>query len=218
MTQDEFEKTIKSFDGTESMRGKIYYSALNLIRADFVIEAHILLLSTWNFAGFRYVIPTFDISAYEALVRNITYQLQPLLNADFSTVNLDAHRQLIIDLFDRLAAVKGIGSTGAAKILHLLSPSVFVMWDRSISGWHSPIKDYGDLEVVRSGFWNPPKLRFDLSGVGYYDFLIFCQNRFRGLVSPSPRKTLAKCIDEFNYCTITKLFPPRRVHRNERKV
>ena len=210
MTQEEFEQVIRLFDGTESMRGKIYYSALNLIRAGFVIEAHILLLSTWNFAGFRYVVTTFDIAAYEALVQNITNQLQPLSNADFSTVNLDAHRQLIIDLFDKLAAVKGIRFTGAAKILHLLNPSVFVMWDRPISGWHSPIKDYGNLEVVQSGFWNPPKPRFARSGVGYYDFLVFCQNRFSGLVSPSPRKTFAKCIDEYNYCTITKLLPARR--------
>jgi len=33
---------------------------------------------------------------------------------------------MISDSFDRLAAVRGIESTGAAKVLHLLIPRVFM--------------------------------------------------------------------------------------------
>lgn len=204
MTQNEFEQTIASFDGTESMRGKLYYSALSLINANFVVEAHVLLLSTWNFARFRYVMPSFDLSKYEVLLRDLTHQLQPVLYEDFATVNLGQHRGIIIDSFDRVAAVKGVEFTGAAKVLHLLSPRVFVMWDTAISGWHTPKKDYAKLDVIRSGFWKPPTYPFARSGAGYYDFMVYCQNRFNGFGSPSPRKTLAKCVDEFNYCSITK--------------
>ena len=87
MRQDEFERTIDSFDGTESMRGKVYCSVLGLIDAGFVVEAHLLLLSTWNFARFRYVIPSFGLSAYEVLLQDLSGQLQPLLQADFASVN-----------------------------------------------------------------------------------------------------------------------------------
>lgn len=152
MRQDEFERTINSFDGTESMRGKVYYSALSLIDAGFVVEAHLLLLSTWNFARFRYVIPSFDLSGYEVLLHDLSHQLRPLLGTDFGAVDFDKHRQLISDSFDRVAAVRGIEFTGAAKVLHLLIPRVFVMWDSAISGWHTPKRDYDKLQVVRSGF------------------------------------------------------------------
>jgi hypothetical protein len=216
MTQGEFELTFNSFDGTESMRGKIYYSALSLIKANFVVEAHLLLLSTWNFARFRYVIPSFDLFAYAALLRDLTHQLQPLLQAEFTTVNLGQHRQMIIDSFDKVARVRGIEFTGAAKVLHLLNPGVFVMWDSAISGRHTPKRDYASLNVIRSGFWNPPIDPFARSGVGYYDFLVYCQTRFHGLVSPNPRKTFAKCIDEFNYCSITKRLPVYVRRRNPR--
>jgi hypothetical protein len=204
MRQDEFERTIKSFDGTKSMRGKVYYSVLSLIDAGFIVEAHLLLLSTWNFARFRYVIPSFDLSAYEVLLQDLSGQLQPLLQAEFASVNFDRYRRMISDSFDRLACVRGIEYTGAAKVLHLLIPRVFIMWDSAISGWHTPKKDYHHLQVIRSGFWTPPNYPFTRNGAGYHDFLVYCQSRFSGLVSPSSRKTLAKCIDEFNYCSMTK--------------
>lgn len=203
MTQSEFERTIAPFDDTNSMRGRVYYSALNLINANFVSEAHLLLLSTWNFARFRYVIPSFNLPMYEVLLQDLTRQLQPLLNQDFATVNLVQHREMIVDSFNKVSKVKGIEFTGASKVLHLLSPRVFVMWDSAISGWHTPKKDYANLKVIRSGFWKPPQYPFPRSGAGYHDFLVYCQSRFNGLVSPSMRKTLAKCIDEFNYGSIT---------------
>jgi hypothetical protein len=218
MTQDEFERTINAFDGTESMRGNIYYRVLDLIKANFVVEAHLLFLSTWNFARFRYVITSFDLPAYEALLQNLSDQLQPLARADFASVNFDQYREMISDSFDRLAAVNGVEFTGAAKVLHLLNPRVFLMWDSAISGWHTPRADYHHLQVVRSGFWTPPNYRFARSGTGYHDFLVYCQSRFSGLVSPSPRKTLAKCIDEFNYCSITKCLADRGGHNNQGEI
>src|SRR5579871_3172841 len=114
--------------------------------------------------------------------------------------DLGEHRKRIVDAFNLLASIEGIRYTGAAKILHLLHPRFFVMWDRFISG-HYPKHRYRNLHVVQSGFW--PYRRFRSSGDGYYDFVEFCQTRFRGFVSPDPRKTMAKCIDEFNFHKMT---------------
>jgi hypothetical protein len=201
MTQDEFNRIVAMFDAEESMRSALYYRALNLIAAGFVIDAHILILATWNFARFRYAMTQFDLLAYEQTVESLTHDLVPLRDDDLMSVNLDLSRNLVVGAFDQLARISGIEYTGAAKILHLLLPRVFIMWDRSIMGQSPPYRDYPSLDIVKSGFWQHRK--FPQSGVGYHEFLLTCRNRFRGLRSPENRKTLAKCIDEFNFCTIT---------------
>jgi hypothetical protein len=207
MVQDEFDQIIEAFVAYESMRSKIYYRALNLVDAGFVVEAHILLLATWNFARFRYVTMNFDLVTYETLLQEISQDIRLLSDKSFETVDFTKYRTTIIDVFNKLAAIRGIEYTGASKILHLLNRRVFVMWDSAIAGWHSPKKDYAKLDVVRSGAWAPPNYPFGHSGAGYYDFLKYCKQRFQGLCSPNPNKTFAKCIDEFNFCTITKRLP-----------
>jgi hypothetical protein len=201
MTQDEFNRVVGMFDAEESMRSALYYRALNLIAAGFVVDAHILILATWNFARFRYAMTQFDLPAYEQTVEKLTRDLAPLRDEDLMSVNFDLNRNMVVSAFDQLARFSGIEYTGAAKILHLLMPRVFVMWDRAIMGWSPPLRDYASLAVVKSKFWQHRK--FPQSGIGYHEFLLTCRNKFRGLKSPENRKTLAKCIDEFNFCTIT---------------
>jgi hypothetical protein len=192
------------------MRGQLYARALRLISQGFAIEAHLLILATWNFARFRYVVPSFILADYESRLSSLLATFRGLAACDIATLNLKGHRQAIVDAFDNLAAVKGVERTGAAKALHLLLPAVFVMWDAAIAGWHSPKADYRALKIVQSGFWNPPTYPFAKNGSGYHDFLVYCQSRFSDFVSPDKGKTLAKCIDEFNYCTITKALPVRK--------
>src|SRR5581483_6933104 len=50
MTQEEFARIVLSFDRAEPMRAALYYRALALIEAGFQVEAHVLILATWNFA------------------------------------------------------------------------------------------------------------------------------------------------------------------------
>src|SRR5262249_16039580 len=127
--------------------------------------------------------------------------LAPLRDDDLMSVNLDLSRNLVVGAFDQHARISGIEYTGAAKILHMLLPRMVVMWDRAIMGWSPPLRDYASLDIVKNGFWQHRK--FPQSGFGYHEFLLTCRNKFRGLRSPESRKTLAKCIDEFNFCTIT---------------
>ncbi len=201
MTQDEFNRVVGMFDTEETMRSTLYYRALNLIAAGFVIDAHILILATWNFARFRYAMTQFDLPAYEQTIERLTHDLAPIRDNDLMSVNLDLNTNLVVGAFDQLARIRGIEYTGAAKILHLLLPRVFVMWDMAIMGWSPPLRDYMSLDIVQSGFW--PHRKFPKSGFGYHDFLLTCRNKFTGLRSPESRKTFAKCIDEFNFCTIT---------------
>ena len=200
MTQDEFNQALVAFDQGEPMRAQLYYRALDLIRAGFVIEAHLLILATWNFARFRYATKDFDLRGYQQALDRLAELLRPLNGCELMAIDLPTHQDRIVESFGILSAIEGIRYTGAAKILHLLYPSVFVMWDRFISGLY-PKRSYLPLDIVQSEFW--PYRRYASSGNGYYDFLVFCQHRFRDYTSPDPRKTLAKCIDEFNFTKIT---------------
>lgn len=182
------------------MRAQLYYSALRLIDAGFRIEAHLLILATWNFARFRYVTRTFNLEEYQGTLDFLTKVLNPLAGCKLMDSDLKEHRTHIVEAFNKLACIEGIRFTGAAKILHLMYPLFFVMWDRFISGQY-PKREYLKLEIVQSGFW--PFRKFACSGDGYYDFLEVCQKRFQGLVSPDRRRSLAKCIDEFNFTAIT---------------
>jgi hypothetical protein len=208
MTQEEFNRIVKSFDAGEPMRAALYYRALKLIAAGFVVDAHILILATWNFARFRYVTRSFDLSAYEATLTRLAGALSRFGDHDLMGVDLNEHRDAVVAAYNQLAKIRGIEYTGAAKILHLLKPQIFVMWDRAIMGWSTPRRDYGSLDIVTSRFWQ--NRRFDRSGAGYFEFLVFCQDLFRGFTSPDDRKTLAKCIDEFNFRTITYPLAERR--------
>lgn len=200
MTQDEFDYAITQFDRSEKMRSALYYRAEKLIAAGFTVEAHLLILATWNFARFRYATRTFDLEGYGKTVEQLAKSLQALRGQELLKLTLAEHKQQIVEAFKTLAVIKGIEFTGAAKILHLMFPAVFVMWDRYISGQYSK-KHYSTLDVVRSNDWSYH--RFPSSGEGYFDFLLSCQQRFKSVVSKDGRKTVAKCIDEFNFVKIT---------------
>lgn len=201
MTQAEFDQVITTFDDEETMRSALYYRVLNLIDAGFVVEAHILLLATWNFARFRYVTTTFDLTAYNQLIQRLAVDLACFGDSEFMNADLEMNQLLIVRVFDELSKIRGIEFTGAAKVLHLLNRRLFVMWDSAIMGQAGTIPEYDSLEVIKTGFWT--RRKFPKSGRGYYEFLITCRNKFHGLSSPEGRKTLAKCIDEFNFCKIT---------------
>lgn len=130
MTQIEFNQALAAFDQGESMRAQLYYRALDLIQAGFVIDAHLLILATWNFARFRYVTRDFDLQVYQQTLTRLSELLHPLNGCELMTTDLAQHRDRIIEAFSILSAIEGIRYTGAAKILHLLYPHYFVMWDR----------------------------------------------------------------------------------------
>lgn len=181
-----------SFDKLETMRGRLYYRAIAMIERGFKTEACILILATWNIARFRRVIRSFDLVEFENAVEKVSKLLQPLNGKSLMSTNLSDHRKIIVESFNKLAGFGGVEMTGTSKVLHLLNPKVFVMWDRFIRD------------------------RRAQNGDGYFEFLLGCQQKFQGLKSPGDKKTLAKCIDEFNYVTITA--PAMEAERTKRET
>jgi hypothetical protein len=125
-----------------------------------------------------------------------------LAGYNIQTVDLEFHRSRIEAMFNRLAAIKGVEYTGAAKLLHLLLPELFVAWDAYIRGRNDKHdRFYSGLPCVISRKWC--LVRYDEIGYGYVDFLLDMQGRVLDLAYAKGSKTLPKNLDEWNYVRVT---------------
>lgn len=171
---------LKQFNPAER-RNDLYPNFLKLMQAGFETEAMILMLSTWNFARFRYAVRTFDLIKFKKALDKLGPLFTKFQREDFSSINFTNYSKYIKTIFTLLSGFKGIEKTGAPKLMHLKAPKVFVMWDGYIR------KHYG----FKNG-----------DADDYVDFLILMQKNFGHLKIKSDR-TLAKLVDENNFVTIS---------------
>ena len=177
ISQDEFDKTIADFDTLEPTRSPLYGMSLKLLTAGYEIEAYLMILATWNFANFRYILKTFDLSAFRKVIDQTRPIFERLYSATFQTANIEA---LADDIKSVYAPLKGlVGQTGAAKILHFKNPGLFVMWDTKI----------------RSKF----NINNKSNPEDYIEFLKKMKLEFGHLQWNRKDKTFAKAIDEYNF-------------------
>ncbi len=193
MTQEEFDHHLKKFDELEK-RGTFYPMFLNMIDKGFETEAFLFILSTWNFAVFRYAMKDFDLKNFQKIVNELKPYFNKFKDKSIETINFDDYKKEITHLFDCLSKIKGIQFTGASKLMHLTIPNVFVMWDGYIR------KAWG----FKKG-----------NSEDYFDFLKKMQNEFKDIKKRNGR-TLAKCIDEYNYVKFT--LPALEKNRNKKKI
>jgi len=167
-------------------------------------------------------------SAILSTISRLSPYLQKLIGCDIESVNFDdnIHTKDVEDtifncvtcIFNAVANCYGFRTTVGAKILGIINPNLFVIWDNEIA-YHYGLKLFKD---------SPGNI---YSGEGYVTFLkemqriarLFLsdyQNRFgkRDLTEflslrlhLNPIMPLAKFIDEFNWITITKKIeiPPK---------
>jgi len=188
---EEFNNNLRKFDELEN-RGSYYPMFLNMIEKGFETEAFLFILSTWNFATFRYAMKDFDLNNFKEIVKNLKPYFDKIKGETIETINLDNYKQEIIHIFDVLSGIKGIQFTGASKLMHLTIPNVFVMWDAYIrKAWDFKKGDSED----------------------YFNFLKKMQKEFKRICKEK-EKTLAKCIDEYNYVKYT--LPALEKQRNKK--
>ena len=189
-----FLKGLAGFDRAEDFRGKLHPLAVKLFCAGYTVEASMLILATWNTAGFRFVGKTFLLDEFRERLNRQIQQLQPLSDYTLETINLDSHGTRIQTSFDCLN-YRGIGATGSSKVLHLINPKLFVMWDAYIRGEKTK-KDYKTLlpDVTITKYRN--------TGSDYVRFLSDCK-AYVSFTDSRSAKTAAKQIDEVNYYYIT---------------
>jgi hypothetical protein len=182
ISQAEFDKTIADFDTLEPARSRLYGMSLNLLTAGYEIEAYLMILATWNFANFRYILKTFDLDVFRNIIDKTRPIFERLYSAVFQTANIEA---LADDIKSVYAPLKNlVGQTGAAKILHFKHPGLFVMWDTNI----------------RSKF----KINNKSNPEDYIAFLKKMKLEFGHLQWNRKDKTFAKAIDEYNFVIAQK--------------
>ncbi len=195
---DIFNKTTEDFDKREG-RTNFFTLAKNLIDSGFETEGLLLILTTWNFAIFRYAVKQFDIDNFKTVLEKLKLNFDKLKGQDFKTINFDNYKSDIQTIYNSLSEIEGIKFTGAPKLMHLKNPNVFVMWDAYIRGEKSK-KHYAQLDAFKNGTFEFKKYSKDFDG--YFNFLRDMQDRFKHL-NLNGQKSLAKAVDEFNYVHIT---------------
>lgn len=199
ISEEFFLESIKKFDLLEK-RTNYFTLAKNLIENNYFIEGHLLVLTTWNFARFRYVNKTFDIEAYRNNIISLEKDFNKLKDSDIIIINLNQFKANISNIYNTLSEIKGVEFTGATKIMHLINPNLFVIWDNYIRCGKPKIK-YMKLKLFKEYYYN--FIKYGNSSDGYIRFLQEMQNNFKHLKPKLLAKPMAKAIDEFNYVNIT---------------
>lgn len=177
-TQKDFENAIKKFHQLED-RDEFWPRARNLLLKGYEVEAYLLILATWNFAGFRYLIRDFDIDEFKATIKKVNPRINKLKNVTFQKADF-ADKRLVSEIKLTYQKLKDIvKQTGASKMMALKNPHLFVMWDTKIR------RMYHINNRARSE--------------DYIKFLTKMKEEFGHIKWTDKRNPLAKAIDEYNY-------------------
>lgn len=205
----------KEFEREEG-RGPIMDMAKKLLKEGKRDEAVLLILATWNFASFRYVITRFDIGKFRKVLDKLENNLKVFEGEKFETIDLHKYKKDIKKTFNSIATeritnktgkLNSIGPTGASKILFLYNSELFIMWDSFIRreyALNNYPKNVSELYKIilnkRNNYPNYPK-----TSEGYFKFLCDMKKLFieQKLTKPDNRKGWPKTIDEFNFINLS---------------
>jgi len=116
----------------EEVRNKVYNWSLELLKEGKELQGIILMLSTWNFAYFRYHIKTFDLTNFERILRECDFEYFRDKRFEDTDFNDEIIKSKIMQIYQKLSEIIGIRYVGATKIMHLKCPKFFMMWDNKI--------------------------------------------------------------------------------------
>lgn len=192
ITKQNIKEARKVFEQNEP-RNLFYKVSIILVKLSFKRKIKLtpseslgVLLQTWNRVYYRF--RKFDESHYckiERLLKNNLESLHKYRKLKIENLG-DKDKQKIKRIFKDFENI--LGPVGAAKSLHLIAPSVFPLWDRSIAtAYNTPLKKTGT------------------NSDNYIQFLLKTKQQVKRLLqSGVERKNLLKRIDEYNYCKYTK--------------
>jgi hypothetical protein len=194
ITQKQFDKKCAEFDVKEPRAG-IYDKCLGLVRAGSASEGALFLNAFWNIATFKYYAAKFNVDEFDKLIAKIYPAIQKI-NSRFEYADFKSLESEIGHSYLPLSAIRGIDYTGAAKIMHLFKPELFIPWDQYMREEYLGNKNKTSVK-------------------DYIDYLEKMQKNFMGLQA-SEGKTLPKAIDEYNYVTISIPAVERENRKRER--
>jgi hypothetical protein len=175
-------------------RYRFYRVAIDLIRLGRLGETQItlgealaVLLQTWNVSYYRFW-EQFSDRHLRELEELLAEQARPLTNYRERQIEelTDDDQEDVEALFEAFESV--LGTTGAAKALHLLAPRFFPLWDR-------PIATGTGCRHMRRGH-NAPR---------YWQFMQIVRDQCERLGGEAAHGAeLLKRLDEFYFCRYTR--------------
>ncbi len=178
VTQKDFKSILGQVSKTEDS-DEFWPMARNLLLKGYEIEAYILILATWNFAGFRYLLKNFDLGKFRSTIKNLNSHFDKLKNLTFEKADFE-DKHLASDIKFIYQKLKDIvKQTGATKMMALKNPNLFVMWDTKIRQMYH-INNKATLD-------------------DYIKFLKKMKEEFNHIKWTDKKKPLAKAIDEYNF-------------------
>ena len=121
----------------EELRDKIYYWSMELMKEGKRSQSIILLLATWNFAYFRYHMKEFKLSDFETLLDDCDFDYFCDKKFDTTDLNEEKTKKKIMKIYEALSQFTGISYVGASKVMHLMRPDFFMMWDTKIKNHYN---------------------------------------------------------------------------------
>ncbi len=177
----------------DAIRNEVHDWALELRKKGYKYPAIILLLSTWNFAYFRYILTSFNLNSFKRKLEKLEKtDLKFFDGRKFENVDLNSEKiRNRIEKIYRILSDSGIAPVGATKVMYLLNPNVFVMWDNGI------------ISHYRTATKKNRKItgKIDNSPEGYFNFMRLMQkywkeDKFR---KSKGKETIPRTIDLYNW-------------------
>lgn len=160
-----------------------FYDEAALIAKEYPLQASVIVLAVWNTMRFRFM-----TSHGENLfkLKSTLDACRPLFTKTegykIQTADIQKIRPVIQEIYGMLSKIKGVEYTGASKVMSLMNPELFVMWDDRIRK-HYKIDTH--------------------DGSSYVEFLSKIKKEVKAIDWSDTAKPLAKAVDEYNYVQYT---------------
>ncbi len=188
----DLKEATKKFEKVEG-RASFYERALSIAK-EHPVEAAIIILATWNVNRFRMKFNNPDnLIKLEYAIKESEVSFKLLEKYDIQTIDFKSEAGVIKEIYRSLSSIPGVEHTGGSKVMSLMQPKLFVMWDSYIRKHYGILKD---------------------DPAAYVQFLVDMQNEVKDVGWEHESKTLAKVIDEYNYVNYT--LPELEKKRHER--
>lgn len=179
VTHQEFEEKISKFKELEDIRGNIEGGFLKLIEEGLDFEAYIFILSTWNYANFRFTLKKLKYEDFKKSISETNPVFEKLKSERFETADFDKIKEDISFIYERFRTL--VGQTCATKLMYFKNQKLFVMWDTQIRKLYKFPKCSGEdyirfLELMRKTFshinWREDKEISFARAIDKYNFAI----------------------------------------------
>ncbi|MFB0561318.1 MAG: hypothetical protein ACETWM_08925 [Candidatus Lokiarchaeia archaeon] len=171
-----------------------------------------LFLQVWNMAMYQRLPKSIKRQMHSQILEAYKNNIEKIQRfpEKIEEINLNKNGDLMIQLFNNFAAYESIKYTGASKLLHLLKPNLFPIWDQYIKNFYHRLHSKEEEKKLGGECY------FNFMGQTKEITLSFSEEEKSKLSYMCGKNTIIRIIDEHNYVNIT--LPIQKEKEQERKL